>query len=89
MKTTRAADATDKFIGAQIRAARDEKVITRETLANALDVSPQMVQKFEFGTSRLAARQLMIVSRLTGHAADWFFPPLEDKPTSTAKRTKQ
>lgn len=63
----------DKIIGANIHYARRNANISQTTLANALGVSFQQVQKYEYGANALKAATLFEVARLLGKPLVWFF----------------
>ena len=54
----RSATALDKRIGQRIRARRLELGVSQESLAEALGLTFQQVQKYEKGTNRVAASRL-------------------------------
>jgi transcriptional regulator with XRE-family HTH domain len=58
----RAATAVDRKIGALIRARRLELGMSQTTLAEAVGVTFQQIQKYEKGVNRVAASTLMDVA---------------------------
>lgn len=64
-------------IGARIRAARKAAGLSQEKLGVALGVTFQMIQKFEKGSSRIAASQLFIVAGALGIDVSYFFAGLK------------
>lgn len=58
MKNERSAGALDKRIGQRIRARRLELGLSQESLAEALGLTFQQVQKYENGVNRVAASRL-------------------------------
>jgi transcriptional regulator with XRE-family HTH domain len=54
----------DRLVGKRIRIFRIAKGLTQADLANAIGVRFQTVQKYESGTSRIAAGRLLVVAEL-------------------------
>lgn len=65
--------AVDIAVGQRIRIARVAKNMSQETLADALGLSFQQVQKYEKGTNRVAPSRLTIIAQQTGKPVEWFF----------------
>lgn len=63
----------DVIVGANIRRARQLRLMSQEALANELDVTFQQVQKYEKGTNRVSASRLVaIAAALKCSLADLF-----------------
>ena len=63
----------DVIVGANIRRARQLRLMSQEALANELDVTFQQVQKYEKGTNRVSASRLIaIAAALKCSLADLF-----------------
>ena len=56
-------DETDIALGARIRMRRNELKLSQETLAQALGVTYQQVQKYERGADRISVSMLMRIAR--------------------------
>lgn len=56
-------DDLDRAIGRAIREAREARRLTQQELAFGLGITFQQVQKYEKGTSRVAASQLIRIAR--------------------------
>lgn len=56
-------DETDIALGARIRVRRNELKLTQETLAEALGVTYQQVQKYERGIDRISVSMLIKIAR--------------------------
>lgn len=54
--------ATDKEIGALVRERRYKKEMGQPQLAEALGVSPMMIQKYETGASPLTVVKLLMIA---------------------------
>lgn len=67
-------------IGATIRRIRTEKNLSREALAEAIDVTFQQVHKYEAGKSRVTTERLEQIAEVLGVPVADFFPPVAGKP---------
>lgn len=54
---------TDEAIGALVRKKRNDSAISFDGLADALGVSPQMLQKYETGQSPLTVVKLVKIAQ--------------------------
>ncbi|TXN22701.1 helix-turn-helix transcriptional regulator [Methylobacterium sp. WL9] len=57
---------TDRAIGERITAARKIAGISQTTLANAIGVTFQQVQKYEKGLNRISAGKIVEIAKLLG-----------------------
>jgi len=57
------ADRIDKHVGQRIHLCRKQADLTQAQVANSLGVTYQTIQKYERGTSRITAGQLMLIAR--------------------------
>jgi transcriptional regulator with XRE-family HTH domain len=64
-KTTQAADF-DKRLGMAMREQRVLRGLSQADVGDAIDVSPQMVQKMESGINRISAYSLTIIAKRLG-----------------------
>lgn len=79
----KSATNVDAHIGRSIRARRTEQGTSQAALAEQIGVSWQQVQKYEAGTSRVAASRLFEIARALGVTdLNFFFP------NGTRRRTK-
>jgi transcriptional regulator with XRE-family HTH domain len=76
-------DPMDTYVGQRLKLRRGLAGMTQEGLAKLLDVSFQMVQKYENGTSRLTAGRLSKVAQSLGVPVSWFFEGY--KPVKNSK----
>ncbi len=58
-----AIDALDRYVGQAVRERRLASGMTQAALAEAIDVTFQQLQKYEGGTTRIAASRLIRISR--------------------------
>ncbi len=63
----------DIHVGRRLRERRTVMGVSQETLAEAIGVSFQQVQKYERGANRISASRLWLAARLLGVAVDHFF----------------
>ncbi len=68
----------DIHVGARMRQRRTLLGMTQTTLADALGISFQQVQKYENGTNRIGASRLFDLSRVLDVPVEYFF---DDMPT--------
>ncbi|KAB0676402.1 helix-turn-helix domain-containing protein [Aureimonas leprariae] len=61
-------------IGRRIREARLERKVTQETLAEAIGITYQQIQKYEAGRDRVAAGRLWRISHVLGCPVDRLLP---------------
>lgn len=66
----------DVEVGLRIRARRRELSISQETLAEALGVSFQQIQKYERGGNRVSASRLWEIARVLDVTTSYFFARL-------------
>ncbi|HEY2068300.1 MAG TPA: helix-turn-helix transcriptional regulator [Rhizomicrobium sp.] len=67
----------DRYIGSRLILARKSRGISQESLAQALKISFQQVQKYEKGTNRISASRLFEISHLLDVDIVFFFDGLE------------
>lgn len=75
----RAVSDVDKQIGNRIRARRKEMGLSQESLADAVGVTFQQIQKYERGVNRVAARTLMSISEALDVSLLALLPPQEER----------
>ncbi len=80
------ADPVDVHVGQRIRARRKTVGLSQSTLADALGLTFQQVQKYENGANRVSASKLYETARCLGVPVSYFFEGLPD-PTSGAQGT--
>ncbi len=71
------ADPIDKAIGANLRALRQHHDCTQVTLAAALGVTFQQLQKYESGRNRMSAARLYTLARYFRVPCHYFFHGLD------------
>jgi transcriptional regulator with XRE-family HTH domain len=72
-------DSLDVEVGQRVRVFRLERELSQRKLAKRLGVTPQQVQKYESGTSRIGAGRLQAVADILG-------VPIYDFFTSAGRR---
>ena len=70
-------DPIDVHVGARIRTRRLLVGMNQETLARALDLTFQQVQKYEGGANRVSASRLSQIAKVLGVPIAYFFTGLE------------
>jgi transcriptional regulator with XRE-family HTH domain len=73
----------DIFVGARVRLQRQVLGMSQGTLAGALNITFQQVQKYEKGTNRIGASRLQEIARILGVPVSFFFRDGDDLPAST------
>ena len=71
-------DPVDRIVGNNIRIYRVAKGLSQTDLANALGVTFQQVQKYEYGTNRIGPGRLAGLSKLLGVPINEFFESASD-----------
>ncbi|WP_010298899.1 helix-turn-helix domain-containing protein [Candidatus Odyssella thessalonicensis] len=69
----------ETHIGQQLRRRREELKMSQYELAQALQITPQQLSKYENGIDRLPASRLYYICRLLTITPDYFFQGLEDQ----------
>lgn len=70
-------DPVDVHVGSRIRTRRLLIGMNQETLANALGLTFQQVQKYEGGANRVSASRLSQIAEILGVSITYFFNDLE------------
>ncbi len=60
-----------KAMGRRIRVIRENKEITREELAEQMDISPAFISDVEYGNKGMSIRNLYLLSQLLGVTAEY------------------
>ncbi len=71
-------DPVDVHVGARIRMRRRFLGMSQQTLADALGLTFQQVQKYERGANRVSASKLWEIGRALGAPVSYFFDGLPD-----------
>src|SRR6266700_2268076 len=69
----RVATPVDKHVGSQVRMRRKILGMSQETLADALGLTCQQVQKYEKGVNRIGAGRLQYISHILHVPVPYFF----------------
>ncbi|MGD9615114.1 MAG: helix-turn-helix domain-containing protein [Alphaproteobacteria bacterium] len=70
-------DPVDVHVGARVRTRRLLLGMNQETLANALGLTFQQVQKYEGGANRVSASRLAQMAEVLGVSVSYFFDDLD------------
>jgi len=65
---------TDRKIGLKIKEIRCLKKVSQREMGVALGISPQQIQKYEYGKDRISASKLLELAILLDVPASYFFP---------------
>lgn len=60
-----------KSMGRRIRVIRESKKITREELAEKMDISPAFISDVEYGNKGMSIKNLYLLSQLLGVSAEY------------------
>jgi transcriptional regulator with XRE-family HTH domain len=78
---------TDVHVGKRIRVRRLVLGMNQETLAKALGLTFQQIQKYEGGANRVSASRLSAMADALGVLISYFFEDMEDASASPEQRT--
>jgi len=73
----------DVFVGARVRLQRQVLGMSQGTLAGALGITFQQIQKYEKGTNRIGASRLQEIANILGVPVSFFFRDGDDLPATT------
>ena len=76
----------DVHVGARVRTRRLLIGMNQETLANALDLTFQQVQKYEGGANRVSASRLSQIAGVLGVPISYFFNDLDPDGADPSRR---
>src|SRR3546814_6558167 len=77
-----APDPIDVAIGSRLRLRRLAMGFSQETLARALGITFQQIQKYERGTNRIFASRLFHLARVLRVPVAYFFHGLQDRKST-------
>lgn len=75
-RSVRSTNIVDKRLGERVRAARLERGMSQEALADALSITFQQIQKYEKGLNRIAASRLVQIAAVLKVPIKCFFEGL-------------
>lgn len=84
MSPDKYANPIDVHVGLQVRLRRKALKISQESLADALGLTFQQVQKYERGANRISASKLYEIARVLQVPIAWFFEGLGDPAADVA-----
>ncbi|WP_341751668.1 helix-turn-helix transcriptional regulator [Candidatus Tisiphia endosymbiont of Piscicola geometra] len=68
----------DQFIGRKIYSLRLAKGLSRQQLAEVIEVTHQQLQKYEKGINRISIGRLVLIAKALDKNIDYFYQGLED-----------
>jgi transcriptional regulator with XRE-family HTH domain len=69
----------DQHVGKRLRLRRNLLDLSQDELARRLGLTPQLIQKYEAGETRISASRLYEIAGQLAVPITWFFDELEDK----------
>ncbi len=85
-QTSRGPNPIDNHVGVRVRLRRKLLGLTLQTLAKAVGVAYQQLQKYESGFNRVGASRLFNLSRVLGVPISYFFEDLSPAAAGGGKR---
>ena len=82
-------DPVDIHVGARVRTRRLLIGMNQETLARALGLTFQQVQKYEGGANRVSASRLSQIAEILGVPIAYFFTDIEPAGTELTTRDRE
>lgn len=79
---------TDRAIGERITAARKSAGVSQTTLASAIGVTFQQVQKYEKGLNRISAGKIVEIARLLGISHAELLGSPQEIPSASASLSR-
>lgn len=67
----------DQFIGEKIYSLRLAKGLSRQQLADVIEVTHQQLQKYEKGVNRISIGRLVLIAKALDKTIDYFYEGLE------------
>src|SRR4051812_43228040 len=71
----------DKFIGERIYSLRLAKGLSRQQMAEIIEVTHQQLQKYEKGLNRISIGRLVLITKALNKKIDYFYEGLEGTDT--------
>lgn len=71
-------EPVDVHVGTVIRRRRRQMGLSQDTVAEALDVTPQQVQKYETAQSRISSSKLFQIARVLKVPVAYFFAEIDE-----------
>ncbi len=76
----------NKAVGRRLRLRRDALGITRDKLAEAIDVTPKFVQDIEYGNKGMSTETLARLSEILGLTTDYILKGIVDEEGQDIER---
>jgi transcriptional regulator with XRE-family HTH domain len=74
----------DEHVAKRLRLRRNLLGLSQDELARRLNLTPQLIQKYEMSETRISASRLYGIAAQLAVPITWFFEDLEDKKPSPA-----
>jgi transcriptional regulator with XRE-family HTH domain len=74
----RGCNEVDKHVGSKILSLRLAYGLSRNQLAQKLDITQQQVEKYEKGTNRISASRLVVIAKALSKDISYFYEGLSD-----------
>ena len=74
--------AIDKIVGERISILRITNGLSRQQLADKIDVTHQQLQKYEKGTNRVSCGRMAVIAKALKQPISYFFDEEEYMPSS-------
>jgi transcriptional regulator with XRE-family HTH domain len=74
----------DEHVAKRLRLRRNLLGLSQDELARRLDLTPQLIQKYETAETRISASRLYGIAAQLAVPITWFFEDLKDKRPATA-----
>ena len=78
----------DLLLGERIYSLRLAKGLSRQQLAEMIDITHQQLQKYEKGVNRISIGRLMLIAKALDTEIDYFFKDIEDVSNITPTLTQ-
>ena len=78
----------DIHVGARVRLRRNLLGLTMQTLAKAVGVTYQQLQKYEWGVNRISASRLFNLSQVLGVPISFFFDDLSPAAAGAGRKRR-
>ena len=76
----------DRHVGRRLRMRRMIVGMSMREVGEALEITPQQVQKYEIGTNRVGAGRLQQFAKVLGVSIEFFFEGLPTRNGATSSR---
>jgi transcriptional regulator with XRE-family HTH domain len=78
----------DEHVAKRLRLRRNLLGLSQDELARRLDLTPQLIQKYETSETRISASRLYSIAAQLAVPITWFFEELKDRRQNTAQASR-